>query len=107
MSFAALIIDMQEDFFAHERLSQRRTSLTQCVNELAAVCREAGVPVVWVKQEWAADLSDAMLGARMKGIRIVVAGTPGAAILPELDYRSSDHLVVKKRYSPFFGTNLD
>jgi len=102
VSFAALVIDMQEDFFTHERLSQRRTELTRCVNELVAICRQASVPVVWVKQEWAPDLSDAMLEPRRKGIHIVIAGTPGAAILPQLDYRSSDSLVVKKRYSPFF-----
>jgi len=107
VSFAALIIDMQEDFFVHERLSQRRNALARRVNELVGMCREAGVPVVWVKQEFASDLSDAMLEAKKKQIRVVIAGTPGAAILPELDYRSSDHLVVKKRYSAFFGTNLD
>jgi nicotinamidase-related amidase len=105
--FAALVIDMQEDFFAHERLAQRRSALTQRVNELVGACREAAVPIVWVKQEWSPDLGDAMLEARKKGIRIVIAGTPGAAILPQLDCRPSDHLVVKKRYSPFFGTNLD
>ena len=107
MTSAALIIDMQEDFFAHERLSQRRTILTQRVNELVGICREGGVPVVWVKQEFAPDLSDAMLEAKKAGIRVVIAGTPGAAILSQLDYRPSDHLVVKKRYSAFFGTNLD
>jgi nicotinamidase-related amidase len=107
VSFVALIIDMQEDFFAHERLTQRRTILTQRVNELVRICREGGVPVVWVKQEFAPDLSDAMLEAKKKRIRVVIAGTPGAAILSQLDYRSADHLVVKKRYSAFFGTNLD
>lgn len=107
MSFAALIVDMQEDFFAHERLAQARSRLAQSMNELVRICRDAGVPVVWVKQEWAADLSDAMLDAKKKGTRIVIAGTPGAAILRELDYRVSDPLVVKKRYSPFFGTDLD
>jgi nicotinamidase-related amidase len=105
--FAALIIDLQEDFFAHERLSQRRPILTRRVNELVSICRKGGVPVVWVKQEFAPDLSDAMLEAKKKGIRVVIAGTPGAAILPQLSYRSSDHVVIKKRYSPFFGTNLD
>ena len=107
MAFAALIIDMQEDFFGHERLSQRRAALTQHTNELVAVCRANGVPVIWVKQEFAPDQSDAMLEAKKRGIRVVVAGTPGASILGELDHRSSDLVVIKKRYSAFFGTNLD
>ena len=104
---AALIIDMQEDFFAHERLVQRRAKLSRGVNELVAICRRNGVDVIWVKQEFSPDLSDAMLEARRKSIRVVISGTPGASILSELDFRPSDHLVVKKRYSAFFGTKLD
>lgn len=107
MSFVALLIDLQEDFFAHPRLSQRRPALTLSVNELVAICRGAGVPLAWVKQEWAPDLSDAMLQARRSGVPIVIEGTPGAEILAQLDYRSTDHVVVKKRYSPFFRTELD
>lgn len=107
MRFVALIIDMQEDFFSHQRLAQRRSELTQRVNELVAICRDGRVPIVWVKQEFAPDLSDAMLESRRKGIRVVIEGTPGAAILPDLDCRASDHIIVKKRYSAFFGTTLD
>ena len=104
---AALVIDMQEDFFAHGRLVERRTELSRRVNEMLAICREAEVPVVWVRQEWAPDMSDAMLDARKKGARITIAGTKGAALLAELDHRPGDQDVVKKRYSPFFGTDLD
>ena len=107
MSVAALIIDMQVDFFAHERLVQHRAKLVRGVNELVAICRRSSVEVVWVKQEFSPDLSDAMLEVRRKEIRVVISGTPGASILPELDFRPSDHLVVKKRYSAFFGTKLD
>ena len=107
MRFVTLIIDMQKDFFAHERLSRHRAVLTQKVNELVSICRNSAVPIVWVKQEFAPDLSDAMPQARKKGIHTVIAGTPGAAILSQLDYQPSDHLVVKKRYSAFFGTTLD
>lgn len=107
MNFAALIIDMQEDFFSHERLAKRRVALSRSINELVAICRECCAPVVWVKQEFASDLSDAMLEAKKKGIRVVIRGTPGAAILPELDCQASDQVIVKKRYSAFFGTDLD
>ena len=107
VSIATLIIDMQVDFFAHERLRQRRAALVTGTNDLVAMTREASAPVVWIKQEFSPDLSDAMLEAKKKEIRVVISGTPGALILPELDFRSSDHLVVKKRYSAFFGTELD
>lgn len=107
MSVAALIIDMQEDFFTHERLTQRRATLTRSINELVGICRRGGADVIWVKQEFSPDLSDAMLEAKRKGIHIVISGTPGASILGELDFQSSDNLVIKKRYSAFFGTSLD
>lgn len=107
MTCAALIIDMQADFFADDGLSRRRGALIERINDLVATCRRAGAPVVWVKQEWADDLSDAMLDAKRKGIRLVIAGTPGAALLAELDHRPGDPVIVKKRYSAFFGTNLD
>lgn len=38
---------------------------------------------------------------------MTIAGTEGSRILPGLDLRPEDDVVVKKRYSAFFGTNLD
>jgi nicotinamidase-related amidase len=107
MTAVALVIDMQVDFFVHARLAQRRTALVGSTNALVAATREAAAPVVWVKQEFCPDLSDATLEVRRAKIDVVVAGTPGASILPELDVRASDHVIVKKRYSAFFGTSLD
>ena len=107
MNATAIIIDMQEDFFAHARLSQRRSDLAHRVNELVQICRDAAVPLIWVRQEWATDLSDATIDARKAGIRMLLAGTPGASLLRELDARPTDRVVLKKRYSAFFGTDLD
>ena len=44
---------------------------------------------------------------RKENIRITIAGTEGAQILPELDVQPVDTVVVKKRYSAFFRTTLD
>ena len=98
---------MQEDFFSHERLSKNRAGLVERINELAACCRESNVDIIWIKQEFARDLSDAFLDVKRKNIHIVISGTPGAEILNELNFRPTDGLVVKKRYSGFFGTDLD
>ncbi len=102
-----LIIDMQVDFFAHKRLSDGRGGLVVNVNALAAATREAETPLVWVKQEFSPDLSDASLEVKRSKISVVISGTSGAQILPELDVRSSDNIIIKKRYSAFFGTDLD
>ncbi|MEM6392114.1 MAG: cysteine hydrolase [Planctomycetota bacterium] len=107
MNSVLLIIDMQEDFFRHERLKNHRAKLTHCTNELAEICRAGDSHIIWVTQEFMPDLSDASREVRAKGIHIVVAGTPGASLLPELKAGLSDTYVVKKRYSAFFGTHLD
>jgi nicotinamidase-related amidase len=44
---------------------------------------------------------------RAKGIYINIKGTPGCEIVPELAPAASDIVIVKKRYSAFFGTELD
>jgi nicotinamidase-related amidase len=44
---------------------------------------------------------------RNKGIHITIKGTAGCQILAQLAVDSSDPVIIKKRYSAFFGTNLD
>ena len=60
-----------------------------------------------VRQEFDPDLSDAFLEMRSKGIRTNIKGTPGCEIIPELIVKPSDSILVKKRYSAFYGTDLD
>lgn len=104
---ALLVVDMQEDFFRHQRLERNRTALARSTNALTEICRAAGGHVIWVRQEFADDLHDAPLEIRTKGIRIVVTGTAGAALLPELKPEEADFSIIKKRYSAFYGTDLD
>ena len=102
-----LIIDMLNDFFKEGPLAERRTDLVCSVNELIALFRSSDLPIIWVRQEFAPDLSDAFLEMRKRGTAITIAGTDGCQILPELDYDPDDQVIVKKRYSAFFGTDLD
>lgn len=107
MSIVALIIDMQVDFFRHDRLSKNRARLTENINSLAAMLRKCGCRVCWIKTEFLPDLSDAFLEVRDAGTGPVVQGTAGASILPELKIAASDEVLIKKRYSAFHGTSLD
>jgi len=107
MSYVTVIVDMQEDFFSHERLKNNRQVLTEKTNELASISRNSDVPVIWVKAEFSPDLSDAFIEVRKNNINIVVSGTPGAKFLSELVVNDTDSIVVKKRYSAFFGTSLE
>lgn len=103
-----LVIDMLNDFFRqHAHLAGQRPRLVAGINSLAASFRRHGQPVIWVRQEFAPDLRDAFLEMRKHNLRVTIAGTDGCELLPELDRRPADKTIVKKRYSAFFGTDLE
>jgi nicotinamidase-related amidase len=106
--YVLLVIDLLNDYFRQQApLAAQRGQLVASVNRLAAAFRQARQPILWVRQEFAPDLSDAFLRARRENHRVTIAGTDGCELLAELDRHASDKVVVKKRYSAFFGTDLD
>ena len=106
MTTCLLIIDLIQDYLQQHEAAQAE-SLINSTNELIGSFRGAELPIIWVRQEFAPDLSDAFLEMRERGIRIAIAGTEGAQIDPRLDWNATDITIVKKRYSAFFRTPLD
>ncbi|MGA7304692.1 MAG: cysteine hydrolase [Rhodothermales bacterium] len=112
MNHALIFIDLIEDYFDRgiwpdSDLPDRRSELMAAANELSRICRARGVPVVWIRQEFSADFSDAFLHARRAGTRYAIAGTPGAALAAGLEARPDEAVLTKKRFSAFFGTGLN
>jgi nicotinamidase-related amidase len=106
--YLLLVIDLLNDYFRqHAHLAAQRGQLVASVNRLAAAFRQAQQPVLWVRQEFAPDLSDAFLRMRRENLRVTIAGTDGCELLAELERRALEKVLVKKRYSAFFGTDLD
>jgi nicotinamidase-related amidase len=103
---ALLVIDMLNDFL-YQWPAAARKRLLDSTNELVAIMRSKNLPVVWVQQKFEPDLSDAFPEMRAKGIRINIKGTSGCQIVSELQVDRDEPVVIKKRYSAFFGTNLD
>lgn len=101
-----LIIDLQNDFLDQWN-AKEVDRLIGNTNLLIDHFRRGGFPVVWVRQEFKADLSDAFLEMQEKRIAITIQGTRGAEFHPELDWRETDRTIIKKRYSAFFRTGLD
>ena len=101
-----IFVDLLEDFFSKPPLSERRGTLSFAVNDLASFARENDFPVIWVRQAFELDLSDAFRSMRETGTRITIRGTTGCEVIKEIERRPSDVEVVKKRYSAFFGTQL-
>ena len=103
---ALLVIDLLNDFL-DSWPAPSRDRLLRSTNELIALLRAANHPVIWVRQEFEPDLHDAFPEMRAKGIRITIRNTRGAQLASDLDINSADPVVIKKRYSAFFGTKLD
>ena len=101
-----MIVDMLHDFLDRWE-TEPRDALIENTNQLVQAFRAADLPIIWIRQEFKADLSDAYLEMRDKDIANTIEGTKGAQIHSGLAYQTRDTTIVKKRYSPFFGTNLD
>jgi nicotinamidase-related amidase len=84
-----------------------RVGLVDGVSSLVQAFRAARQPVIWVRQEFEPDLSDAFLEMRHKNIHITIRGTRGCETIPELGLLPDEVQIIKKRYSAFFGTRLD
>jgi nicotinamidase-related amidase len=106
MSIATIIIDMQNDFFKHSRLHANKQKLTDSINDLVRFSRKEKIPVIWARNEFKEDLSDAFLVMKKRGIGNVIKGTDGSRLLPALQKEDSDFEIVKKRYSAFHKTDL-
>lgn len=109
---ALIVIDLLEDFFDADLWPQSaipaaRARLVEKTNDLTACCRAAEVPVLWFRQEFKPDLSDAFLNMRKKGLRYTIAGTPGCQLLSDLHREPSDIVLLKTRFSAFYRTQLD
>lgn len=106
--YVLLVIDMLEDFFEPpSALADSRASLVARINELVGAFRRHAYPVVWIRQEFRPDLEDAFLDMRRRRRRVTITGTKGSEILSELERSETDPVIVKKRYSAFFGTPLE
>jgi nicotinamidase-related amidase len=101
-----IVIDMLNDFLQTWAPAARQR-LVRATNELVAILRSHKRPVIWVRQEFQPDLADAFPEMRAKGIRITIQGTQGCQIASDLAVDPSDTVLIKKRYSAFYGTTLD
>lgn len=105
MTRALVVVDMIEDFVREGGALYCGPSMARILPVVAAEvarARAAGEPVV--------HLTDAHLPGDAEFAMFpphALAGTPGAAIVPELAPAAGEVVVAKRRYSGFFGTDLD
>lgn len=122
---ALLVIDMQNDFCARGGLVDRGGRDVSAVADMAprlarlvAGARKAGVLIIFVRCSYSTDrnayLSDVWLeqAARRQGDGYTVTpvckdGTWGCDYFDDVRPEATDIIVVKHRYSAFYGTDLE
>jgi biuret amidohydrolase len=84
-----------------------RTERAPRVRALIAESRERGIPVVWIQEVHKPSLID--IGREMDGAEgpHCVEGWPETELAQGLDPRPDEFLIRKRRYSAFFGTELE
>ncbi len=105
MRRALVIVDMIEDF-VHEGgalyCGPSMAKVVPVIQRELARARSSGEAVVYVKDEHLpGDAEFQMFPPH------AIAGTKGARIVPELAPAAADVVIPKRRYSGFFGTDLD
>ncbi|MCU1691784.1 MAG: rutB [Frankiales bacterium] len=109
---ALLVIDLQEcgRMSAEDAGIGLMTGFEDVVARTARVVeafRAAGLPVLFSQEVHRPDLLD--IGRELDGAEGVhcVDGEPGTELVAELRPRDGEHLVRKRRYSVFVGTDLE
>lgn len=81
---------------------------------LVSRLRPNGIPVFWVRVERRPDqadvvdvLTDAFLASGRKRAAPIVKGSYEAANVDELPIEPEDQVIIKPRFNPFIGTDLD
>lgn len=100
---AIIIVDMLNDFVTGSLKCDRAQRIIPPLMKLIKEARKNNVPVIYSND------------AHIKGIDHelklwgdhAIAGTEGAKVIPELEPEEGDYIVPKRRYSGFYGTDLE
>ena len=104
---AILVIDMCRGITEPGKMYIDMDTHIPCISAILDAARRVGAPVIFTTVAYHADLSDAgMFGKKARLVQDFLYGSPLVDIDPRLPVLESDHLMVKKFPSAFYGTNL-
>jgi biuret amidohydrolase len=109
---AMIVVDMENDFVAEGAPMAPpagRAMLPQLQRALAC-CRDHGIPVIYTTHAHRAGGCDLGLLAHAPHVGLgdaLVDGSPGVAIFPEVAPRGDEIVITKRRFSAFYGTDLE
>jgi len=103
---ALMIVDMQDDIV---KMREATLATVPLIRRVLDTFRKKGQPVFHIIRTYRRDWSDVELTRikefTVKGAR-VIENTPGVAIVSQLAPRAGEYIIVKKRWSGFFMTEL-
>jgi ureidoacrylate peracid hydrolase len=116
---ALIVVDMQ-NAFCHPDASFTRmgadmsacTAMIPACRRLVDAAHGANVPVVFTQAQWREDYADGgvifneIMGGQAQA-KALVAGTWDAQMVDELTPEPRDHVIVKNRFSSFYGTQME
>jgi nicotinamidase-related amidase len=106
MKTALLIVDMQKDVL--KKLVETGKSVISNIQELLERCRKKEMPIIFLVRVHRKDGIDVELfrSELFKEKPYVIENSQGAEILDELKPLPSEYIVVKRRFSGFFQSDL-
>ncbi|HHY09357.1 MAG TPA: cysteine hydrolase [Firmicutes bacterium] len=102
---ALLVIDMLKDFIAEDgalTTGEAGREIIGFINEKIGEFRKEGFPIIFVCDNHEEDDKEFDMFPPH-----CIAGTRGSEIIDELEQREEDKIIKKRRYSAFYGTDLD
>jgi ureidoacrylate peracid hydrolase len=108
---ALVIIDMQNAFVAEGSVIEvpMSRSIVPVINHTAEMCRELGVPVIWIRShhpkggaDWRGFFDHFVRPERREAAAAALSDdAPTSRFYPEMDVRDEDYVLMKNRYSCF------
>jgi len=102
---ALLIIDMLNDFikpYGALYIGEVAQRVTKEIETIIGKARQEQMPIIYICDNHRADDAEFNMFKTH-----CVKGTKGAEIVEELMPKRGDYIITKRRYSAFFGTDLD
>ncbi len=106
---AFVVIDMQNAFVAEGGVIEVPASreIIPVINHMAAVCREIGVPVIWIRShhpkggsDWRHFFDHFVAPERREAAAAALSDdAPSSRFHPDMDIHDEDYIVFKNRYS--------
>jgi nicotinamidase-related amidase len=106
---AVLVIDMQNDFLCNDAPIKCAGGMdvVPAIQKLLLMSRKKGVPIIYTQEAHRVEKVDFGLELQGDEPEHCLEGSKGHQIIPELSMQEGDYLIIKRRYSAFFATDLD